>query len=624
MHNPRGSNNRLNENTADRRNANRAFDSQNNNRGGYNVGDALSTAATTESQQYQMRYFQSGSVGGSFLNVEWTAQHGCGPNVHCSTVLQYMCQAETDLAASNLDRIRDGTTLTSQDHVRRANNDTYDNYLERKANSTLLDRVLHETWENYDNCYYRQRNTGLYTADQNLKTNNKGYSSAIFTRQNANGGRSGYECPEERDYYPYWHPNGGWKDIAVLTSQTSICANVRAESFNVKPKNLCVEFYPNKVQKHWSRWNTKADCEKNNGTWADLYNYLEKAPQFKDQAACEANANYKWAVPFDSKNILVKECLVLLAAPDCRLADYSRENHLGNVRDVKPATYQWKLPYFPSKKLQSCVFRVRYNISTNDYNAYAIDSRSNGANSTLRNNPTVQVGQQQLKLAINTAQFGRVFQDRSHNFLLLARPAGINDTDNVYNLNVRGRRGNIVQTFPSVEYDFIPNDLSVRTNDILHIQWTGSNTNNPNDAGQGRAGTDRSNFVLLDELNKNYPMTAHEKSPFWSDIDFIGYVNGNDNSNTLANYFNKLGKTSDVKADLALYLATSGHYQCVASTTCARSFDGKLDSDLNDAPASMPGAVVRFKKTAATYTYFSSRNNAFSNRRQVGSIKVTA
>lgn len=211
-------------------------------------------------------------------------------------------------------------------------------------------------------------------------------------------------------------------------------------------------------------------------------------------------------------------------------------------------------------------------------------------------------------------------------------------------MNVRGRRGNIVQTFPSVEYDFIPNDLSIRANDVLHIQWTGSNTNNPNDAGQGRAGTDRSNFVLLDELNKNYPMNAHEKSPFWSDIDFIGFVNGNDNSNTLANYFNKLGKSTDVKADLALYLgnyffhkifkicifdnkfnlATSGYYQCVASTTCTRSFDGKLDSDLNDAPASMPGAVIRFNKASSTYTYFSSRNNAFSNRRQVGSIKVTA
>merc|ERR550532_3596668 len=37
--NPRCSNNRLNEKSANRNNANRLFDSQNNNRGGYNVGD---------------------------------------------------------------------------------------------------------------------------------------------------------------------------------------------------------------------------------------------------------------------------------------------------------------------------------------------------------------------------------------------------------------------------------------------------------------------------------------------------------------------------------------------------------------------------------------------------------
>lgn len=39
MHNPRGSNNKLNEVSNNRANANRLFDSQNNGAGGYQVGD---------------------------------------------------------------------------------------------------------------------------------------------------------------------------------------------------------------------------------------------------------------------------------------------------------------------------------------------------------------------------------------------------------------------------------------------------------------------------------------------------------------------------------------------------------------------------------------------------------
>ena len=62
----------------------RVFDSQNNNRGGYNVGS---------------EYFYIGSE----LGIEWTNQHSCGEvNNHCEIILQYMCDS----------RIRDGARTT--------------------------------------------------------------------------------------------------------------------------------------------------------------------------------------------------------------------------------------------------------------------------------------------------------------------------------------------------------------------------------------------------------------------------------------------------------------------------------------------------------------------------------
>jgi hypothetical protein len=207
---------------------------------------------------------------------------------------------------------------------------------------------------------------------------------------------------------------------------------------------------------------------------------------------------------------------------------FARENQLGNARGTSsnsPADkaaiphalnanrYIWTIPNHVEG---NCVLRLRYNISTSDYWAWnnagtpMVDSSVNGPGNNRRRrgkqdphvgpspivqDPYVGVGPDPalhfVSMSSNTNQFGRTFQDRSHVFEIKARPAGVTADQKIYNLGMRGKRGNIVQTFPSVEYDFMPNDLCINKGDYVHFQWTGSDYNparNPND-GEG-AGDD--------------------------------------------------------------------------------------------------------------------------------------
>eukprot|EP00240_Pyramimonas_obovata_P001799 CAMPEP_0118933432 /NCGR_PEP_ID=MMETSP1169-20130426/11982_1 /TAXON_ID=36882 /ORGANISM="Pyramimonas obovata, Strain CCMP722" /LENGTH=503 /DNA_ID=CAMNT_0006876189 /DNA_START=93 /DNA_END=1600 /DNA_ORIENTATION=- len=475
LHNPRGSNNKLNEPQNSRRNANRLFDSQNNNNGGYQVGDNCEPVCSNANGQYDANLPGAGEgvmkfYEGSTLPIEWTAQHGCGPdalggNAHCTVVIQYMCEDSADSqAADPLGSviIRDGKST-----------DTIPANAE-SANNTRFGRQ--EPFSYYEACRARERNRGLFTADQNVRTDR----GATATRQNPGGNRYGLECAEERDYYPYWHPTP-WRDAAVLTSNTSMCEHFTRESENVKARGECSD----------EAYNNPDACQQAQAEW------LERAPHS-------------------------------LPPPECRLAEWSRDNHLGNGFDAQTASYNWTIPAPPpGADAMICVLRVRYNITTGDLAAALgpedfVDSRYNEDRSPLQNYPEADfvnggVGRTgPLRLAINTAQYGRVFQDRTHRFRVLRRPPHVPSGAAIHNLNVRGRRGNIVQVYPSVEYDFVPATLRVAQGDFLHVQWTGSDANAKGNDGEGRRMTDRSNFVEMRAATENVP-TPLEDTAFFLD-----------------------------------------------------------------------------------------------------------
>jgi len=523
MHNPRGSNNRLNEEGQNRDNANRLFDSQNNDKGGYCWGPPM--------------FFYAGSE----LMVEWTNQHACNnPKVRCNIVLQYMCGEE----------VRDGATTTTipddaNTYNQRVNPDLNgeDGYL----------YGMHESYAYYQNCKARERNKGLFTADQNM--NNR--DTAIYTRQDNNNNRQGFECPEERDYYPYWHPSP-WKDIAILVDDISMCPYFQAESQNVKPKHYCSN------QEH----NNNASCTNNGGTWI---------------------TRSSWQID----------------PPDCQEAQWTRDNHLGNSamhndHEGYASSYNWTIPYDIQ---DNCVLRLRYNISTGDYedwgweNGTFVDAKFNEDLSPVQQDEIVQYFGNPFEMALNTDQYGRTFQDRSHVFHIRARPSNVPDSARIFNLNVRGKRGNIVQVYPAVEYDFVPERLHTVVGDYVHFQWTGCDTNPANNDGEGTRQTDRSNIAQMINMSVNKPLD-NPSDPMFDEYEAQARMAMIDQTNCLT--YEQLA-------------AKNGN------NNNAIEEDVQNCMKLNAAKPYFNGGIFRMNRTGE-WSYMCTRNNNFSNRSQKGYV----
>lgn len=443
MHNPRGSNNRCDRRTNDRANANRLFDSQNNAAGGYAI--PCDRPLNDNINCYKMKYY-----GGSELEIRWTLQHNCGILNNCNINLQYSCEGLNLLGED----IRDGKPQNSNGNTCEETIPLIDDeFIENKEKYGK-----HEDFDYYKECILSYRNPRLLQYDQKLKGNN-----ATYTRQNPNGNRFGFECPEERDYYPYWR-NSPWIDIAIITNQIDLCDLYKKESQNVKNKTYC---------KGASKYIFNlTECEQYGGSLIENKNYKE--------------LNFPVKEP---------ECIPFKSTP--------HTNRLIESDEHNTQSYKWILPNF-KKNISNCVLRIRYNISTNEVL---------NKNTLLKNNPQLNttIGVP-VRLAIDTSQYGRTFEDRSFTFDIIKSEIMSEITseikkNKIININVQGKRGNIAQIRNCVEYDFVPNNITITNNDYLHFQWVGSDYNPPENDGEGRIGTDRSNLVFIDDLKDNFPST---------------------------------------------------------------------------------------------------------------------
>ena len=342
LHHPAGSTNRLNENGRQRNNDNRLFNSQDNNRGGYPVPS-----------NGRMYYYE-----GSTLYIEWTAQHACGanPTDSCQFILQYACD--------NTNTLRDGTsTNTIPDPANNGN-------AQCKGGSCDTDATYgrHEGQAYYNVTRWTKRNVGLFTADQQLNG-----QSRIYTRQNNGGARYGYENPEERDYYPYWGASP-WKDIAILTNAPARCLAYQQESQNVKPRFQCVIASLTAAQQQ---------------TAANQQPYLPIT-----STECVSAGGVWTVVPAFS-----------MPPPDCvgnQATGPSRDNHLGNPSGFAgfPYSYNWTVP---SDYSESCALRLRYNVSTADFNVQGVHS-SDPSDAGFASPTSIQAG---LDFAYNSVNPGQ-------------------------------------------------------------------------------------------------------------------------------------------------------------------------------------------------------------------------
>ena len=357
-------------------------------------------------------YYYEGSV----LPIEWTDQHGCGGNskVSCEIVIQYACEdtfdpLEDDFLPWVPNKAEVGTTYRGKQHFRSDTNiasprdgvpinaldaatDTIpDNEASAIPNSATTRRYgMHESYDHYKLCQHTERNKGLYTADQNIRRQDK-----RGTRQNPGGNRRGLECPEERDYYPWWHPSP-WIDIAILTDSAN---NEGCMSNNVTKCSKRCQYYMQNTENYHKKGYCDVNHDDPEATVNTKINHINwrKRKWYNNKESCLQNG-FTWYEVSHSDVLNLGD-----SSFTCAKTQYSRTNQLGNAASGTPVISQsnttippilklkadqglnanrflWTIPTLPTaidpsthvavtNAYKSCTLRIRYNITSADFPA---------------------------------------------------------------------------------------------------------------------------------------------------------------------------------------------------------------------------------------------------------------